>query len=159
MRRRFAQPFNCYSERIIHHMQRSSLRLAATLLILALAIFVPLVLSGYSEWKKASTAQGYHEAAEHYRSAAQRLPWQPDLYELSGHEYYYAKEYAQADAVYQKAFQRKALSPAGWVAWGDVVYLAGDIPRATKIWEQALEQKNPSENLYSRLSKIYQENG
>ena len=140
-------------------MQRSSLRLAAILLMLALAIFVPLMLSGYSEWKKASTAQGYHEAAEHYRSAAQRLPWQADLYELSGHEYYYAKEYEQADAVYQKAFQRKALSPAGWVAWGDVVYLAGDTPRATRIWEQALEQKNPSENLYSRLSKVYKDHG
>ena len=44
------------------------------------------------------------------------------------------------------------------MAWGDVVYLAGDTQRATKIWEQALEQKNPSENLYSRLSKVYKEN-
>ncbi|MGE5642054.1 MAG: tetratricopeptide repeat protein [Byssovorax cruenta] len=140
-------------------MQRSSLRVVGILMVLALAIFVPLVVSGYSEGKRAAAAQGYHEAAEHYRRAAQRLPWRADLYELSGHEYYYAKEYSQADAVYQKAFQRKALSPEGWVAWGDVVYLAGDTQRATKIWEQALGQKNPSENLYSRLSKVYKDNG
>jgi protein O-GlcNAc transferase len=140
-------------------MQRSSLRVVAVLVLLLLAIFVPLLTSGYSEWKKASTAQGYHAAAEHYRSAAQRLPWRADLYELAGHEYYYAKEYPQADAVYQKAVQRHVLSPDGWVAWGDVVFLAGDTQRATQIWEQALEQQNPSEKLYSRLSKVYKDNG
>ncbi len=119
---------------------------------------MPLVLSGYSEWKKASATKTYDEAALHYKNAAQRIPWHAELYELAGHEYYYAKEYSQADAVYQKAFQRNALSSAGWVAWGDVIYLNGDSKRATRIWEQALAQRNPSENLYSRLAQVYKEN-
>ncbi len=140
-------------------MQRNPWRVAVTLALLALAIFLPLVSSGYSEWKKASTAHGYVDAAQHYKNAAQRIPWHADLYELSGHEYYYAKEYSQADIVYQKAFQRNALSSQGWVAWGDVIYLNGDPQRAAQIWEQALQQKNPSENLYSRLSQVYKENG
>ncbi len=140
-------------------MQRSPLRVISILLLLVLAIFVPLVLSGYSEWHKASTAKSYQEAGDHYKVAAQRIPWRADLYELAGHEYYYAKEYPQADAVYQKAFQRGALSPVGWVAWGDVIYLNGDAKHATQIWERGLEQKNPSENLYSRLAKVYKEQG
>ncbi|MEO8357984.1 MAG: tetratricopeptide repeat protein [Chloroflexota bacterium] len=140
-------------------MQRNTLRVISVLTILTLAIFTPLVSSGYSELKKASTAQTYTAVAEHYWNAAQRIPWRADLYELSGHASYYAKEYSQADSAYQKAFQRNALSSDGWVAWGDVLYLNNDPQRAAKIWEQALTQQNPSENLYSRLSQVYQESG
>lgn len=140
-------------------MQRNAVRVVFVIIVLATAIWVPLVSSGYSELSRASTAQSYLEVAKHYKNAAQRIPWRPDLYELSGHAYYYAKEYALADAVYQQAYRRNGLSAQGWVAWGDVVYLDHDEQRATQIWEQALEQKDPSEDLYSRLSQTYQENG
>ena len=64
-------------------------------------------------------------------TAAQRIPWRADLYELAGHAYYHAKEYGQASDAYQKAFSRHVLSPEGWVAWGDVNYLNDDPERAT----------------------------
>ncbi|HEY3473941.1 MAG TPA: tetratricopeptide repeat protein, partial [Anaerolineales bacterium] len=140
-------------------MPRNLIRTLLVVGVLLLAVFVPLILSGYAELNKASTSGSYVEAAEHYRNAAQRLPWRADLYELSGHAYYHAQEYAKADAAYQKAFQRRAISPDGWVAWGDVQYLQDDPQRATEIWEQALKQKNPSEHLYSRLAEIYQSRG
>lgn len=140
-------------------MQHTPWRTVLILIILALATFVPVIVSGYSEWDKASAAQDYTEAAVHYRNAAQRIPWHAELYEISGHEYYYARNYTNADAAYQKAYHRSALSADGWVAWGDVVYLNGNPQRAAQIWEQALDQKNPSEKLYSRLSQVYKENG
>ncbi len=127
-------------------------------MVLLLAVFVPFISSGYSELDKASTAPSHLEAAEHYRAAARRIPWRPDLYELAGHYFYHAKEYAQADAVYQKASNRKALSPEGWVAWGDVVFLSGDTERAAELWEQGLAQPNPSDKLYSRLAEMHQQN-
>lgn len=145
--------------RIIGCMQRSPFQVVAILLLLALVIFVPLVVSGYSELQQASIAHTYVEAASHFRNAAQRIPWRADLYELAGHEYYYAKEYAQAESAYRKAFDRHALSADGWVAWGDVVFLSGDTKRGTQIWEQALGQKDPSGNLYSRLAQVYKDNG
>jgi tetratricopeptide (TPR) repeat protein len=37
--------------------------------------------------------------------------------------------------------------------------LNGDVGHATEIWEQGLVQKDPSENLYSRLAKVYKEQG
>jgi tetratricopeptide (TPR) repeat protein len=138
---------------------RDVVRIFLLLLIIILAVFAPFILSGYVELEKASAATSYVEAAGHYHKAAQRIPWRPDLYELSGHAYYHAKNYVQADAAYQKAFDRQAFSPAGWVAWGDVNYLRDDPQRATEIWEQALEQENPSEHLYSRLAEIYQSKG
>ena len=138
---------------------RNTIRISLILLLLLLAIVVPVIVSGYVELKKAATATSYTEAAGHYQNAAQRLPWRADLYELSGHAYYHAKEYAQADAAYQKAFDRQAFSPEGWVAWGDVNYLMDNQERAAEIWEQALGQETPSEYLYSRLAEIYQSRG
>jgi tetratricopeptide (TPR) repeat protein len=138
---------------------RHIVRISLILFSILLAIFAPFIVSGYSELKKAATSSSYMEAAEHYRNAAQRIPWRADFYELSGHAFYYAKDYVQADAAYQKAFDRHAFSPQGWVAWGDVNYLNKDPQRAAEIWERALEQKNPSDQLYSRLADIYQSNG
>lgn len=129
------------------------------LALIVFAIIAPVIFSGYSELEKASTANTYAEAAQHYRNAAQRIPWRADLYELAGHAYYHAQEYVNADAAYKKAFQRNALSPEGWVAWGDVTYLNEDSQGAADIWERALEQNNPSEQLYSRLAQTYQETG
>lgn len=139
-------------------MRRNAVRVTLFLLLLAAAILAPVVASGYSEMKQAYAAQTYVEAAQHYRAAAQRLPWRADLYELAGHAYYHANNYVLAETAYRKAFERSALSPQGWVAWGDVLYLEDDRERAAQIWEQGLRQENPSETLYSRLSQIYQEN-
>lgn len=139
-------------------MQRNTVRAVLILLLLAMIVFVPFVLSGYSELEKVSTSTSYPEIAKHYWNAAQRIPWRADAYELAGHAYYHAQDYKQADAAYRKAFHRNALSADGWVAWGDVQYLQDDHLRAAQIWEQGLGRPNPSENLYSRLSQTYQEN-
>jgi tetratricopeptide (TPR) repeat protein len=138
-------------------MRTNLFRAVFVVLILLLVVAAPVILTGYSELQKATTASSYIEVAEHYKTAAQRLPWRAELYELSGHAYYHAKEYELADEVYQIANQRNALSPEGWVAWGDVHYLNDDPARATEIWEQGLAQENFSENLYSRLAQMYQE--
>lgn len=128
-------------------------------LVILLAVFVPFVASGYAEINKAQTAPSHLEAAEHYLAAARRLPWRPDLYELAGHYFYHAAEYARAGDAYQKALDRNALSPEGWVAWGDVVYLGGEVEKAAALWERGLSQPNPSAGLYSRLAEIRQQGG
>lgn len=144
---------------IIVPMQHSAARVTLILLLLATAIVAPWVVSGYSELEKAPAAKSYPDMAKHYWNAAQRLPWRGDTYELAGHAYYHAEDYARAHAAYEKAFRRRLLSAQGWVAWGDVHYLMDDHTRAAQIWEQGLSQKNPSADLYSRLSQTYQENG
>ncbi len=143
---------------IIEVMQRNNVRTAFVLLLLTLAVVAPVIASGYSELKKAQAASSSFESAEHYRAAAARLPWRPDLYERAGHDYYSAKEYGLAEAAYRQAFKRKMLSPDGWWSWGDVVYLNGDTERAVDIWEQGLEQPVHSEKLYLRLAGICRQN-
>jgi tetratricopeptide (TPR) repeat protein len=140
-------------------MVRNAIRVFLVLGLLALAVLVPFMVSGYAELHTATSAVSYPEAARHYQNAAQRLPWRADLHELAGHAWYHAKEYVQADAAYREAFSRQALSPAGWVAWGDVNYLNDDPQRAAEIWEQALSRENPSDQLYARLANIYLSNG
>lgn len=136
---------------------KEKLRNGLVLLVVLLAVSVPFISSGYSDLKRADTASSHIDAAEHYQAAALRLPWRPDLYEFAGHNFYYAEEYVKADAAYQKAFNRKALSPEGWVAWGDVLYLNGDPEQAAEIWVQGLGQPDVSDDLYSRLANVYQE--
>src|SRR5256885_14999052 len=100
-------PFKWFqTERHIYNrlVSRNLARVSLILLSILLAIFAPLIASGYSELKKARTSSSYIEVAEHYRNAAQRIPWRADIYELSGHAFYHAKDYMQADAVYRKAF-------------------------------------------------------
>ena len=138
-------------------MLRNALRPTLVLLLLLSAIFIPFISSGYSEIRQAETGTSYPEIAHHYLTAAKRLPWRPDLYELAGTAYYHAKDYPNAETWYQKAFQRNALSPEGWVAWGDVNYLNNDVERAFEIWKDGLEQPNPSDQLFSRLAQIVQE--
>src|SRR5215217_3163454 len=106
MRKTFAKRSKFHSERIIRPMQRSPMRIVLVLALLAIAIFAPLVASGYWELEQVSVAKTYPEVARHYWNAARRIPWRADLYELAGHAYYHAKEYSQADTIYQKAFQR-----------------------------------------------------
>jgi tetratricopeptide (TPR) repeat protein len=112
-------------------MPRNAVRVFPVVLLIGLAIFVPLLFSGYSELKKASLSGSYAEAAQHYQNAALRIPWRGDLYELSGHNYYYAKEYVKADAAYRKAYSHNEFSAEGWVA-GDVNYLNDKPERASK---------------------------
>jgi tetratricopeptide (TPR) repeat protein len=138
---------------------RDKLSNGSILFAILLAVVVPFISSGYSEIRKAETAASHLEAAEHYQTAAQRLPWRADLYELAGHHYYYAEEYSLAEPAYEKANNRNALSPDGWVAWGDVVYLKDEPERAANIWIQGLEETDASEKLFSRLAQTYQENG
>jgi tetratricopeptide (TPR) repeat protein len=136
---------------------RNLFRALPVVLLLGLAIMLPLVLSGYNELKQVPQATTYTEAASHYLAAAHRIPWRADLYELAGHEYYYAKDYSRANEAYQKAFQHHVLSTDGWVAWGDINYLDNNPERAAQIWQQGLELPNTSDKLYSRLAQIYQE--
>jgi len=139
------------------NMPRNRLQVALVLLLLLSAVLIPFISSGYSALRRAETGESYPEIARHYLTAAKRLPWRPDLYELAGTAYYHAQDYPKADAAYQKAFQRHALSSEGWVAWGDVTYLNDEPERAFRIWEDGLEQSNPSDGLYSRLAAMYQE--
>ena len=140
-------------------MERNTFRVFLVFVLILFAVIVPVISSGYSELERAQASDSYIEIAEHYQSAAWRLPWRVDLYELAGHAYYHAKEYKEADAAYRKASKHNALSAEGWVAWGDVNYLNSAPQRAADIWEQALQQENPSDELYSRLAQTYQENG
>ena len=73
-------------------MHRNIIRVVSVLLLILLAVFAPVFISGYSELAKARSASSYVEAAQHYQMAVRRIPWRADLHELVGHTYYYAKE-------------------------------------------------------------------
>ena len=56
------------------HVYRDAFRVIFVLSLLLLAIFIPVVSSGYFELERAPTSSSYIEMAEHYASAAWRIP-------------------------------------------------------------------------------------
>ncbi len=140
-------------------MGRTSLRVIVILLLLLVAVVAPVLVEGYSELNKAAASDSYPAIAEHYLRAAQRLPWRADLYELAGHAFFHAGEYARADEVYRSAFEKNVLTPEGWAAWGDVNYLNDNPTQAVEIWNRGLQQKEFSDGLYQRLAYAFQEQG
>lgn len=118
--------------------------LPRNLLILAfvlLLILAPRPLAGLTDGSSARRleAAGEHAAAAlAYQSAAQRLPWQPALWEKAGTCALLAGKPEQARTWLAQAAARNALSAQGWVALGMAEQQVGDLPGAMQAWTKAL---------------------
>ena len=115
----------------------NNLLILISILVLILA---PRPLTGLLE---ARLGQGYAAsgaqaaAASAYQQAAQRLPWQPGLWEKAGVAAQQAGDPAGAIVFLKQAAVRKALSPEGWLAMGLAEQAAGHLPSALQAWKQA----------------------
>ena len=76
-------------------------------------------------------------AASAYQQAAQRLPWQPGLWEKAGVAAQQAGDPAGAIVYLKQAAARNALSSEGWLAMGLAEQAAGHLPSALQAWKQA----------------------
>ena len=130
------------------------------LIVLLMLILAPRPIAGYLDLAQAvvrSVGQfKYLDIAPYYASAAERIPWRPDLYEQAGFTYQHGDDYSKAEKFYQLALQHHALSSNGWMAWGDALYSLGDVPGAVAIWEEALRQENPDPYVHAHLADGYE---
>jgi tetratricopeptide (TPR) repeat protein len=111
------------------------------LLILLLLIMFPRPAAGYWDLQQARRFEtdGKHaSAARAYSAAAQRLPWQPSLWEQAGKAAQLDGNLVDAVAFFSQAAERKALSKPGWVSLGRAYQEQGDLPSAVNAWEHAL---------------------
>ena len=111
------------------------------LFILLLLILAPRPFAGYLDLRQAflfETAKNYAFAASAYASAAERLPWQPFLWEKAGIAFQLAGDPAKAVLFLNRAASRNAISQTGWISLGLIYQKSGDLPSAMKAWEQAL---------------------
>jgi tetratricopeptide (TPR) repeat protein len=132
---------------------------ALILVALLNLILAPRPIAGTLELKSADrfdAAGDYAQAASAYVSAAQRLPWQPSLWEKAGDASLNGKDYYSAEYYYKMAFRRHALSPSGYMGWGDTAFVLGDPRFAVDLWNGLIDKGGDPSILLPRIARGYQ---
>lgn len=141
---------------------RNYLIVFLVLLAIFIAVFAPIVYTGYADLRSAQSAvaqSGFKDAAQKYESAARRLFWRNDLWEQAGLSAYRAQSMGEAIRLLEIARQKNSLSDKGWYALGLACWMNKDHKTALSIW-QAGTKLNPNyAPMYDRLSIAYHENG
>jgi tetratricopeptide (TPR) repeat protein len=104
-------------------------------------ILAPRPFTGYIDLRRASNsdAAGKHAlAAQAYTLAAERLPWQPTLWEKAGIAAQLGGQPVEAVALLKKAAARNAISRTGWVSLGMAYQATEDLASAVSAWQHAL---------------------
>ena len=126
------------------------------LLGLLILILAPRPLLGYLDLAQAQIRSTQHlqvlDTAPYYASAAERIPWRPDLYEQAAFSFQIGEDYPTAETYFRLALQHHALTPNGWLEWGRAVLAQGNPSRAVSIWEQALQQPDPDAWVHADLA-------
>jgi tetratricopeptide (TPR) repeat protein len=120
---------------------RMLVRNALILLLLLTLILAPRPITGHLDLMSAvrfDAAGNYVPAAYAYASAAERLPWQPSLWEKAGTAAQLGGDPVGAVTFLNQAAARNAISQPGWVSLGMAYRQFGDFPSAVKAWERAL---------------------
>jgi tetratricopeptide (TPR) repeat protein len=130
------------------------------LLGLLILILAPRPLMGYLDLVQAHIRSTGHfnflDTAPYYTSAAERIPWRPDLYEQAAFSFQAGEDYPTAEKYFRLALQHHALTPNGWLEWGRAVLAQGNVSRAVSIWDEALQQPDPDAWVHSDLADALQ---
>ncbi len=108
---------------------RQLIRNFLLLLLLFFLILAPRPLSGELYLARAgryNETGNFAQAATAYTSAAQRIPWNPSLWEKAGDAYLQAEDFNRSDNAYLQALRHHSLSINGTMHWGDAAFARGD---------------------------------
>ncbi len=152
---------------IIYLVQRRSsiktlLRELLVLIALSVLIFAPRPLSGLldlAQARRAVIAGHYAEAAFAYQSAAERLPWQPSLWERAGVAAMKGNEIQEALSSLEKARAHRALSGEGWLALGDLYEQDKDPEAALSADQQASVHGADAAAVQMRMERLERSQG
>jgi len=142
-------------------VQRSrSWNTLAVLLVLAVAVAAPVFTSGLWDLRvggDAIRAGHYQEAARAFESAAHKLLWRADLWEMAGMSAYSGGDQLLAARLLQIASDKDALSAAGWEVRGSSLWAAGYPASAVSAWLEGSRQYPREPQLWDRLAGAYHE--
>ena len=150
------------------------LRIALILLVLVLATYLPVIITGYIDIRRGDdalrhadyvartihqlSADDFASAAAYYRSAARKLPWKPELLEQAAGPMSHVNE-DEALSLFEKAGQRGVLSAEGWDAYGFQYWSTSRDQQALEIWKTGLERYPSHYQFYSSMHLAYRRLG
>lgn len=132
------------------------------LLAFFIAIFAPIIFSGYADLRSAQSANAesnFKDAAQKYESAAHKLFWRNDLWEQAGFSAYRAQSMGESIRLLEIARQKNSLSDKGWYALGLAYWMNKDHKTALSIWQAGVKLYPNYAPMVDRLSIAYHENG
>ena len=92
--------------------------------------FGPVIFVGYADLSSAKLTVSAHERARYYESAARRLPWIVESYEMAGSAALAAAEYDHAIDLLQVARSKAVLTPNGQFELGKAYLSIGETKKA-----------------------------
>lgn len=119
---------------------RQTLFIVGLLLVLMLG---PAILLGYGDLSAAGMASSARDRSLYYESAARRLFWTDDFYELAGSAALEAQDYTRAIQLFQISRLKSVLTPNGQFEMGEAYFFAGDREKAIAEWE-SLPKDDPA---------------
>lgn len=120
-----------------------SLRVPSILFVLFLAVFAPVVASGYVDLAKAEAAfanSDFIAAGQHFERAAKVLPWRPQLWDSAGFSYSIAHDWQHAQPALAIGRRLGVLSVNSWILYGYSYCCDGVDQRSLEIWASGLKQ-------------------
>ena len=145
-----------YSRIIVITMLNKKPVVTATITVLIVAIFLPIIFTGYFTLNHAEAEfakENYASAAQSFKQAAQFLPWRDDLWEKAGIA---AATNGDANEAIEFFKQVPTLSAEGWMWLGYSYYTIGDFPLSIHALEKCI-QLDPSTSVYNLLALIYRQ--
>jgi tetratricopeptide (TPR) repeat protein len=127
------------------------------LLILLLLILTPRPTAGYLYLRQARLfdAIGNHLSAAHaYAMAAERLPWDPELWQKAGMAAQLGNQLTDAVSFMNQAVAQDVISQPGWLSLGMTYQKLGDLPAAVNAWQHALPLPEAYRNLAQAQRKM-----
>ena len=121
-------------------------------------ILTPRPLAGLFDRERAGRAMlsgSYSQAASDFAAAAERLPWQPSLWERAGIAAVMAGQPREAIAFLETAQARGSISAWGWIYLGMAYDQAGNLSAGMAAWQRAL----PLAEAFGNLGKAEQRLG
>ena len=137
-------------------------RIGLILVVLLIAIGVPVVVSGYADVKRASTANEHKDfvrAAQYYQAAALKLPWKPGLWEQAAMAKTQVPDWLGALMMFDRLSRRGILSAAGWETYGTLYYSTGYDQGAIRIWTAGIKAYPSDTRFYYLFSLAYHHMG
>jgi len=134
------------------HTSRRIIFITVFLLVL---ISAPIIIAGYADLSFAGAALSAHDKSYYYESAAQRLPWRTDLYEIAGVFAINAGEYQRAIALLQTV----RLTPSVQLELGRAYALAGNNEKAVAELKSLLNDTQLKTRASMYLVDVYDVQG
>lgn len=147
-------------------------RVVLILVLLALAIYTPVVTSGYMDVSRGDDAlrhedyvvrimqqfsiDDYASAAQSYESASWKLPWRPELLEQAAMAMSHVNN-DEAIALFEKARERGALSADGWDMYGFQYWATSRDQEALTIWSAGLKHYPTYRQFYASMHLAYRQ--